>query len=87
LVACVLEGVSTHLESALQPVRLEGMRVAEAFATVMGQPLRFDELDGLREEEEEVGANAALDGGAKEEEGGSALVAGSEWVICEVLVC
>ena len=44
----ILEGVSAHLESSLEEVRLDGMRVAEAFAQVMGQPLKFDELQGKR---------------------------------------
>ena len=59
LVGGLLEGVSAHLASALEPVRLQGMRVAEGFAKVMGQDLVFDELKGRRYEDE---------GMAKEEE-------------------
>ena len=47
--AALLEGVGAHLESALEAVRLQGMRVGEAFAQAMGQELRFDELDGRRD--------------------------------------
>ncbi len=53
-----------HLESPLEAIRLQGMRVGEAFARVMGQPLRFEELDGKREGEPEQGK--------EEEEGGAA---------------
>ena len=54
LLAGILEGVGAHLESALGAVQLEGMRVAEAFARVMGQPLAFEELNGKREEDEDA---------------------------------
>ena len=64
LLPALLEGVGAHLESPLEAVRLRGMRVGEAFARVMGQPLRFDELDGRREgdgewEEEEYDSRSA----------------------------
>lgn len=41
---CIVDGVTPRLESSQSLIRQNGMRVAEALATVLGQDLSFDEL-------------------------------------------
>lgn len=48
--ALLIRGVGTHLDVATRATRLRGMRVGEAVAALGGQELRFDELDGERQE-------------------------------------
>lgn len=83
----ILEGVSAHLESALEQVRLDGMRVAESFAQVIGQSLKFDELEGKRymldpEDKlgEREGVQEAPSGDRKEEKSASTVSHGYEGI-------
>lgn len=46
----LIRGVGSHLDVPARETRLSGMRVGEAVAELGGQSLRFDELDGEREE-------------------------------------
>ena len=45
----LLGGVSVRLNSSIKGIRTDGMRVGEALATMLGQHIRFDELDNERE--------------------------------------
>lgn len=50
-VTMIVSGISLRLESTFDIVRKDGMKVAEAFAPLIGQQkVHFDELDGEREE-------------------------------------
>ena len=52
LVPILVKGVSCRLDATDPEVRRDGIRVAEQFAPLVGQTnIRFDELDGYREEE------------------------------------
>lgn len=45
LATMLVQGVTLRLDISLpQPVRMDGMRIAEAMASLLGQNLRFDEL-------------------------------------------
>ncbi|CAM9894117.1 unnamed protein product, partial [Hapterophycus canaliculatus] len=46
----LIRGVGSHLDIPSRETRLRGMRVGEAVAALSGQDLRFDELDGEREQ-------------------------------------
>ncbi|CAN0453121.1 unnamed protein product [Ectocarpus sp. 12 AP-2014] len=47
----LIRGVGSHLDIPVRETRLRGMRVGEAVAALGGTELRFDELDGEREEQ------------------------------------
>lgn len=46
----LIRGVGSHLDVPARETRLRGMRVGEAVSELGGHSLRFDELDGEREE-------------------------------------
>ena len=48
VVTPLVRGVSVRLESPIKCVRKDGMRVAEAFAPLIGQEVHFEELDDER---------------------------------------
>ena len=43
-------GVTNRLKVSDESVRIDGMKVAEKMAPILGESLKFDELDGLRDE-------------------------------------
>ncbi|CAM9293840.1 unnamed protein product [Discosporangium mesarthrocarpum] len=45
----LVRGVGSHLQVTGRPARLRGMRVGEAMSDVIGQTLRFNELDSERD--------------------------------------
>jgi len=51
LVASVLAGVTERLHSTIDPIRKDGMRVAERLGKRLGQDLKFDELEEERTQE------------------------------------
>ncbi|CAM9509070.1 unnamed protein product [Scytosiphon promiscuus] len=52
----LIRGVGSHLDVPSRETRLRGMRVGEAVAVLGGQELRFDELNGEREDERRLRA-------------------------------
>mmetsp|Transcript_15249 Transcript_15249/g.28706 ORF Transcript_15249/g.28706 Transcript_15249/m.28706 type:complete len:1044 (+) Transcript_15249:75-3206(+) len=46
----LLPGVSNRLKTSDRSLRIEGMQIAENLAPILGQTLKFEELDGIREE-------------------------------------
>jgi len=51
LATALVQGVTLRLDISLSPpIRIDGMRVAEAMASLLGQHLRFDELHPAMEE-------------------------------------
>ena len=51
LASTLVQGVTLRLDISLsQPIRVDGMRIAEAMASLLGQHLRFDELHPAIEE-------------------------------------
>lgn len=65
-IVLLIRGVGSHLDVPARETRLRGMRVGEAVAALGGQSLRFDELDGEREEKQRRSLETA---GEKAEEG------------------
>ncbi len=53
LVGTILNGVSVRLSSSIDKIRRDGMRVGEALAILMDQPLKFDEIHDNQESSEE----------------------------------
>lgn len=53
IVVRIVQGVTLRLESSNLSIRKQGMRVAELLAPILGQTLRFAELDGVREVSDE----------------------------------
>ncbi|CAN0386578.1 unnamed protein product, partial [Ectocarpus sp. 8 AP-2014] len=69
----LIRGVGSHLDVPVRETRLRGMRVGEAVAALGGTELRFDELDGEREEqrrEEPRGEGQGETSAGKQERGG-----------------
>ena len=58
LLLALIQGVSQRLHVAVQSIRHDGMRVAKAMSTCLGQPLDFDEL--CHEDARAVGEEAAM---------------------------
>ena len=46
----LIPGVSNRLKVSEESCRIDGMRVAEQLAPILGQTLNFEELDGVRDE-------------------------------------
>jgi hypothetical protein len=73
LMGVLLNGVSARLQSSNHDIRRDGMRVGEAIAQYMGQPMQFEEMNDEREttskeprvEKETVPAEPSLDKQAK----------------------
>ena len=51
IVSALISGVTNRLESSLTEVRMDGMRVGERMAIILGKKLHFEELDGSRDKE------------------------------------
>ena len=47
----LIQGVTNRLKVSDESVRIDGMQVAERIAPILGQSLKFDELDEIRENE------------------------------------
>lgn len=54
LVGTILSGVSVRLNSSIDKIRRDGMRVGEALAILMDQALRFDEIHDIEESSDEI---------------------------------
>lgn len=66
----LVRGVSSHLEMSTRAFRLQGMRVGEVVAALSGQELRFEELDGEREEDLKPNRGSTIDRVKPEESAG-----------------
>ena len=47
----LIQGVTNRLKVSEESVRIDGMQIGERIAPILGQSLKFDELDGLRDED------------------------------------
>ena len=54
IIEMLVRGVTIRLESSILDVRNHGMRVAESFAVLVGQPLSFEELRKHEKDEGEI---------------------------------
>lgn len=66
LVGITLNGVSVRLQSSIHDIRMDGMRVGEALARYMDQPLKFDEMNDEHEPTQKV--LTVNEGGVSDEE-------------------
>ena len=57
LTLALLQGVNNRLESFFQPIRIDGMQIAQAVAKRLGQELQFDELKQQQETKDKSSAD------------------------------